>query len=220
MPEPTKMQNSEYEFTQDWFSKNVPVWRQIISKEKPTKILEIGSFEGRSTCWIIEMCTEYAQADVEVYCVDTWEGGIEHQKGGQIETHMSDVERRFDHNISVACSKANQVASVHKIKKLSNYGLPDLMSDGKYGYFDLIYIDGSHQAPDVLTDAVMSFQLLRVGGVMIFDDYLWSMDKPGFQDVLKMPKPAIDAFLNIFQRKMSIFFGAPIIQLYARKIGD
>jgi predicted O-methyltransferase YrrM len=94
------------------------------------------------------------------------------------------------------------------------------MASGKHGYFDLIYIDGSHQAPDVLTDAVMSFQLLKVGGVMIFDDYLWTMDKPGFQDVLKMPKPAIDAFLNIFQRKMSIFFGAPIGQLYARKIGN
>jgi predicted O-methyltransferase YrrM len=94
------------------------------------------------------------------------------------------------------------------------------MASGKHGYFDLIYIDGSHQAPDVLTDAVMSFQLLKVGGVMIFDDYLWSMDKPGFQDVLKMPKPAIDAFINIFQRKMSVFFGAPIGQLYTRKNSD
>lgn len=33
-----------------------------------------------------------------------------------------------------------------------------------------------------------------------------------------MPKPAIDAFMNIFQRKMNIFMGAPIGQLYTRKI--
>jgi hypothetical protein len=133
---------------------------------------------------------------------------------------MSEVERRFDHNVSVARGKTPHPANIHKIKKYSNHGLPDLMASGKYGFFDLIYIDGSHQAPDVLTDAVMSFQLLRVGGVMIFDDYLWSMDKPGSQDVLKMPKPAIDAFINIFQRKMSVFFGAPIGQLYTRKISD
>ena len=220
MTEQSQAVGPQYEFTRDWFSQNVPVWRQIISRDKPTKILEIGSFEGRSTCWIVEMCTEHAQTAIEVYCVDTWEGGIEHQKGGQIETQMSEVERRFDHNISVARSKTPHQADVRKIKKYSNFGLPELMASGKHGYFDLIYIDGSHQAPDVLTDAVMSFQLLRVGGVMIFDDYLWSMDKPGFQDVLKMPKPAIDAFLNVFQRKMSIFFGAPIGQLYARKIAD
>ncbi|MES2343666.1 MAG: hypothetical protein V4597_18515 [Pseudomonadota bacterium] len=65
----------------------------------------------------------------------------------------------------------------------------------------------------------MAFQVLKIGGVMIFDDYLWSMDRPGTQDVLKMPKPAIDAFMNIFQRKMNIFRGAPLGQLYARKIG-
>ncbi len=222
MTEQAQASGLEYEFTRDWFiqTASLPVWRQLIRSNKPTKILEIGSFEGRSTCWIIEICTEHAQSGIEVYCVDTWEGGIEHQKGGQIETQMSEVERRFDHNVSVARGKTPHPASIHKIKKYSNHGLPDLMASGKYGFFDLIYIDGSHQAPDVLTDAVMSFQLLRVGGVMIFDDYLWSMDKPGSQDVLKMPKPAIDAFINIFQRKMSVFFGAPIGQLYTRKISD
>ena len=120
MTEQAQDTGPQYEFTRDWFSQNVPVWRQIISKDKPTKILEIGSFEGRSNCWIIEMCTEHSQSDIEVYCVDTWEGGIEHQKGGQIETQMSEVEQRFDRNISVARSKSKKAASVFKIKKYSN----------------------------------------------------------------------------------------------------
>jgi predicted O-methyltransferase YrrM len=42
--------------------------------------------------------------------------------------------------------------------------------------FDLIYVDGSHQASDVLTDSIITFQLLRVGGVMTFDDYVWCME--------------------------------------------
>jgi hypothetical protein len=33
-----------------------------------------------------------------------------------------------------------------------------------------------------------------------------------------MPKPAIDAFMNIYQRKMQIFSGLPISQLYAYKV--
>jgi predicted O-methyltransferase YrrM len=222
MTEQAQASGLEYEFTNDWFNQTAssPVWRQLISNNKPTRILEIGSFEGRSTCWLIENCTSIVQSDVSIFCVDSWEGGIEHQEGGGKESEMSDVERRFDRNISIASSQSKFNVEIRKIKNYSQFALPLLMSEGKYGFFDLIYIDGSHQAPDVLTDAILSFQLLRVGGVMIFDDYLWSMDRPGTQDVLKMPKPAIDAFLNIFQRKMSIYVGPPISQIYSRKVSN
>jgi hypothetical protein len=33
----------------------------------------------------------------------------------------------------------------------------------------VIYIDGSHEPMDVLTDAVMSWPLLRSNGILIFD---------------------------------------------------
>ncbi len=33
----------------------------------------------------------------------------------------------------------------------------------------IIYIDGSHCPPDVLTDAVMAWKLLTDGGIMILD---------------------------------------------------
>ena len=87
--------------------------------------------------------------------------------------------------------------------------------------FDVVYIDGSHQAPAVLADdAVMAFHLLRSGGLMIFDDYIWSMEPMGQQDPLNMPKPATsDAFLNIFPNgKMQVVRGAPVYQMYAAKV--
>ena len=40
--------------------------------------------------------------------------------------------------------------------------------------FDLIYVDASHLALDVVVDASLSWQLLCGGGVVIFDDYRWS----------------------------------------------
>jgi predicted O-methyltransferase YrrM len=86
--------------------------------------------------------------------------------------------------------------------------------------FDLVYVDGSHIAPDVLADAVLAFQLLRVGGLMIFDDYIWSMDPDGRQDSLRMPKPAIDVFINIFQRKLKVMTGLPLYQLYLTKLSN
>ena len=210
----------EYQFTADWFTRHTPTWIQILEKEKPRKILEIGSFEGRSASWLIEHATQAAGEEIELVCVDTWGGGAEHKADGELPTAMPEVERRFDHNIEVARAKAPHNSVVAKFKGLSSNALAHLMASGKTRHFDLIYIDGSHQAPDVLTDAVMAFCLLKVGGVMIFDDYLWSLDPPETLDVLKMPKPAIDAFLNIFQRKMRLYFGAPLIQLYARKLAD
>ncbi len=201
-----------YEFTNDWFGQNIPIWDQLIPRFSPTKFLEIGSYEGRSTCYLIEKFA--VQAPIDIHCIDTWEGGVEHDK-----STMSDVERRFDKNIALAQAGTKQPALVTKHKKFSNLALADLIAAGKSLNFDVVYVDGSHQAPDVLTDCVMSFQLLRAGGLMIFDDYIWTMEAMGKQDAFNMPKPAIDAFLNIFQRKMQIVRGAPVYQLYAAKVG-
>jgi hypothetical protein len=211
-------ENANYAFTRDWFSFNIPVWKRILDQEKPRKILEIGSFEGRSACHIIEYGSMVAEGDVSLTCVDTWGGSIEHRYGSPLEAAMSEVERRFDHNTRLALTKAVKPVSLCKLKQNSQHALARLITDGAIESFDLIYIDGSHEAPDVLADATMAFPLLRVGGTMIFDDYLWSMDRPGAQDVLRMPKPAIDAFMNLYQRKMVVYPGSPLRQLYARKI--
>ena len=39
--------------------------------------------------------------------------------------------------------------------------------------FDVIYIDGDHTSQAALRDATLSFPLLKSGGLMVFDDYLW-----------------------------------------------
>jgi len=207
------MDSSEFQFSDDWFSRNIQVWDLLIERGKPLKILEIGSYEGRSACYLINTCTAYGA--LELVCVDTWRGGVDHDA-----TLMAEVERRFDRNIALAKARAPGKVEVRKIKAASNVALAALIhSDGRET-FDLIYIDGSHTAPDVLTDAVLAFELLRVQGLMIFDDYLWSMEPPGQQDPLNMPKPAIDAFVNIFQRKLMIYEGTPNHQLYCEKVSS
>lgn len=205
-----------YEYSVDWFSPNIPVWKQLLPQVKPRRILEIGSYEGRSACFFIEQCA--AEAPLELHCIDSWEGGIEHQKGAIAEAVMSDVERRFDANTLFAASQVPHEVKLVKHKTLSHPALAKLIASGEKSSFDLIYIDGSHQAPDVLADAVLAFPLLRVGGLMAFDDYLWHIEPLGRQDPLNMPKPGIDAFLNTYQRKMRVVPGAPLGQIYANKI--
>jgi len=77
----------------------------------------------------------------------------------------------------------------------------------------LIYIDASHYAPDVLSDAVIAFKLLKPGGMLIFDDYLWSGD----ENIVYYPKIAIDAFTNIFSKHIKLI-PAPLNQIYVVKI--
>jgi predicted O-methyltransferase YrrM len=131
---------------------------------------------------------------------------------------MGDAERRFDHNTRLALAKVSNKVTLRKIKQNSRDALARFLATDPIEQFDLIFIDGSHEAPDVLADSVLAFPLLRVGGTLIFDDYIWSDQKPQQRDPLRMPKPAIDAFVNIYQRKIEFYQYLPLWQLYVRKV--
>lgn len=205
----------DYQFTVDWFSYNIPTWQALVPPLAPRRIIEIGCFEGRATTWLIEQCARVQP--IELHCVDTWQGGEEFASVNADGRLLSAAEARFDHNVAAAIARAPHEVLYNKHKARSNQALVEILASGEFGGYDLIYIDGSHLASDVLSDAVLAFELLRVGGLMIFDDYLWCMQADGSQDSLFMPKPAIDAFINIFQRKMKVVVGAPLYQLYAHK---
>jgi predicted O-methyltransferase YrrM len=199
-----------YTITQDWFSNHIPAWEGILARIKPRRVLEIGSYEGLSTTYIIEQCAAFGS--LQIHCIDTWEGAVDLPPEA-----MAGVEARFDKNVKLAINRAAAPVSLHKVKRRSSLVLSDYTARG-VAPFDLIYIDGSHTAADVLVDAVLAFQLLRVGGVMIFDDYLWSMEPALSVDPLNMPKPAVDAFVSTFMRKVRVLPGLPNSQCYVEKI--
>lgn len=216
----TTLSNLEYPadqmvFTNDWFDVVKPVWESLLPQVNPQRVLEIGSYEGASACYLIDQLT--ANAPLEIHCIDTWEGGVEHQDGGNDSADMTAVEYRFHHNTKLAVGKAHHPANLVVHKGYSDLCLARLLTEGRAGYFDFIYVDGSHQAPDVLSDAVLSFKLLREGGVMVFDDYLWAEPLPYGKDPLRCPKTAIDAFINCYFRKVQIL-RAPLYQLYVQKV--
>lgn len=212
------MNNTPYELTNSWFEKSArTIWDSLIPQVNPSRILEIGSYEGASTCYLIDKLS--GSKSIEIHCADSWEGGIEHKVGGSSQVNMSEVERRFKNNTNIAIRNAKNKVTLISHKNYSDLTLSKLISQGKLNYFDMIYIDGSHQAPDVLTDAVLSFKLLKKNGVMIFDDYLWQEPLSYGADPLRCPKIAVDAFTNIYFRKLKII-KAPLYQIYAQKICD
>jgi predicted O-methyltransferase YrrM len=196
-------------FTQDWFSRSIPSWTLILNKlsERTThlRILEVGVFEGRSTCWLLQNHCKTPESSI--VAIDSFQGGIEHQ-GMELGT----LRKRFEANIAT-------VASPAQVEILEGFSLPQLAKLIAEGYqrFDFISIDASHQAPDVLGDAVLGFELLKPGGVMAFDDYIWSPMRPGTENPLLLPKAAIDAFTTLFSQKIRIIPNLPLYQLYIQK---
>lgn len=199
-----------FRFSQDWFSHHIPAWNKILPLLRPSRVLEIGSYEGRATSYMIETCCAFGP--LQITCVDTWAGAADLS-----DTMMAGVEARFDENTRLAIDVAHAPVSLRKIKQPSAIALAGFVASGE-PQFDLIYVDGSHTAPDVLIDAVLAFQLLRVGGIMIFDDYLWTLEPQASVDALNLPKPAVDAFANIFMRKVRLIAGMPNAQCYLEKI--
>lgn len=208
-----------YQFSNTWFQSSAKKnWDILIPQFiTPSKILEIGSYEGASVCYLIEKLASIKP--MEIHCVDTWEGGVEHQQGGGAETNMQSVESRFLQNTSRAIEMTQGHVDLQIHKGSSDLRLAQLLSEGKQGYFDFIYVDGSHQAPDVLCDAVLAFRLLKPGGMMVFDDYLWHEDLKDGRDPLRCPKPAIDAFVNLYFRKVNVI-PMHLYQIYLQKITD
>lgn len=200
------------EFTNDWFEFSKPRWNHLVPNANPSKILEVGSYEGASAYFLVEKLA--CNKPIELHCVDTWEGSIESNV-----SDMSAVERRFDSNLALAMDAAEHEVALRKHKGRSDEILPRLLAEGYAGYFDFVYIDGSHQAPDVLCDAVLGFRLCRPGGFLVFDDYLWNDHTSQGRDILRSPKPAIDAFTNIYARKLK-FLPALLYQIYLQKTSD
>lgn len=163
-------------FTTDWFSSAVDGIERTLRRHcsMPTAILEIGSWEGRSACWFLDRFP-----DARITCVDTFEGA----PGEYAGLDVGGIKARFTHNMA---EYGDRVTVRHGPSSRELYGL-DPES------FDVVYVDGSHAEDDALLDLVLSYGLLKPGGVMLVDDY-----RGGHDGVRR----AVDAFAAAFSTKI------------------
>ena len=186
-------QQKGYQFSQDWFSHNLLIWEQFLSSLKgltDLRILEIGSWEGRSTCWLLENIATDPTA--RIACIDTFEGSVEHAVMVD-QTVLKTIEQRFDWNLE----KTGTPEKVRKVVGRSQTVLRSLIPNT----YHLAYIDGSHIASDVLEDTLLTWQLVKIGGLIIFDDYGFVFAPEIAEDP---PKVAIDVFLKLFKKKIKL----------------
>jgi predicted O-methyltransferase YrrM len=165
------------QFSTDWFEGHVDNWQRWLGAfagRPGLRALEIGSFEGRSTVWMLEHIL--TAADSRIDCIDLFEPA---------EVY-GDYPARFLANTAPWRERITMHAgrSFEMLRQVR-------------GPYHIVYIDGWHSAFGALADGVMSWPLLKVGGVMIFDDYLWIPLKYGR---IGRPNKLVRELSNLFGR--------------------
>lgn len=162
----------------NWFSsqtKNFERFLRPFSGLDNLYFLQIGAYTGDASKWILDNILTSNSSFL--FDIDTWQGSDENIHK---EFNWQDVELVYD-------NKMLPYKNVVKYKTTSSMFLKNCIDS-----FDFIYIDGDHTADAVYKDAILSFPLLKQGGIMAFDDYLWHHDtnNPELE-----PKLGIDRFL-------------------------
>jgi predicted O-methyltransferase YrrM len=173
------------EFAYDWTSANFPLWTRFLApyRDQPTRVLEIGSYEGRSAIFFLNFLRRST-----LVCVDVWDASVLEpylvQEMPEILVEYPLAEGRFDRNLSGFADR------VTKIKARSSDALAELGVGRER--FDLIYVDGDHRRAGAYRDCVLSWPLLKPGRMLLIDDYDFDL---GPTAAFK-PKQGIDAFLH------------------------
>ena len=188
----------EYKFTEHWFG-NQDLNIFLDKNGNKLDFLEIGSFEGKSTVWFLENILTHP--DSTITCIDPWTSYSQNTDSfnsygeNGTEWNFNEHKNTFLFNIQLS-GFSNKVKIEHG---LSTEILPRLITEKKQ--YDIIFIDGNHTTSFVISDAVMSWYLLKIGGIMIFDDYIW-----GQMGTTLAPKLAVDSFVSCFADYLQVIW--------------
>jgi len=130
---------------------NLEIIYNLMLREKPERTIEIGMAQGRSAL-MFAACHRLLEHD---------------------GTHQHIVIDPFQSsdwdNTAVLQLKTAQLLDYVKVYEMpSSKCLPLLIRDG--ASFDLAYVDGSHLFEDVFVDFYFLYELISVGGIILFDD--------------------------------------------------
>ena len=171
-------------FSQKWFLNNFEIFTFFLPEDKSLKFdyLEVGCYEGLSSFYVL---SEYKF--VNAFFSDIWD--MPNPNSKTLSTNFDLIEKAFDQNLSGFDFKKMKNDSVISMRKLLKENV----------HFDFIYIDGSHNGEDILSDAIEAFKILKVNGLMFFDDFLQHDDNRILQSYV-----GIDKFLSLYSDYLEI----------------
>ena len=174
----------EKNFSNKWFLNNFDIFNFFLPKEKNSKFdyLEVGCFEGLSSFFVL---SEYKAVNAILF--DIWD--MPNPNSKTLSHNFNSIEKAFDNNLSGF--------NFTKIKDDSVVAMRKLFKQNKS--FDFIYIDGSHNGEDILSDAIEAFKILKKEGLIFFDDFLQYDKNRALQSY-----DGIEKFLNLYSNYLKI----------------
>lgn len=141
-----------------------------ISRNKRIVAVEIGSYLGASTCFIVKALSKSSS----IICIDTWGNDAMKYVENDSDSNPRDTYNEFNINTAEYRDK------IVKIRKRSSDAIQDVkcMTDN----IDFIFIDGNHLYDSVQEDWNNYSPLLRKNSVVIFHDVGWA---EGVRKVIK-----------------------------------
>ena len=174
----------EKSFSNKWFLNNFDIFSFFLPQDKNSKFvyLEVGCFEGLSSFFVL---SEYKAVDATL--LDIWD--MPNPNSKTLSHNFNSIENTFDDNLSRF--------NFTKIKDDSVVAMRKLFKQNKS--FDFIYIDGSHNGEDILSDAIEAFKILKKEGLIFFDDFLQHDKNRALQSY-----EGIEKFLNLYSNYLKI----------------
>ena len=136
----------------------------ICKYAQPRRIFEIGTYTGSST-FVMAMNTP-CQTEVFTLDLDPSKSGM-HEHGVEVGGLRAFTEGT-SYQESPFAKKIHQLFGNSLTFDYSSF----------YGSIDLMFIDANHTYDFVKPDTENAFKLLRPGGIIMWDDYLWDEHHP------------------------------------------
>jgi len=158
---------------QGWGGNN-PIFEKLITRIKPSSIIEVGTWKGQSAINMANIVKAQG-LNCKIYCVDTWLGSLEFwdwlnhtpERDLLLKNGYPQVYYQFLSNV-VHCNHQDIIVPVPLPSNLAAKLLKKMEVTA-----DLIYIDASHEEDDVYADICSYKNLLSENGVLFGDDYGW-----------------------------------------------
>lgn len=154
----------------------------------PGDVVEIGSWQGRSTCFLAQACRDANNGIVRA--IDHFKGNVgkqHHYKVGCDD--LSDLKANFQHNITQAGLAEHVKLYDMPAAEAARNHLTD------FANVRMLFIDGDHSYEGASRDITHFAPLLRPRGIIVFDDY--HSDCPGVRQAVRehiFDNPAFGCF--------------------------
>jgi predicted O-methyltransferase YrrM len=154
------------------------------------KIVEIGSFLGRSTHYLATALVNAGKENVKIYSVDTYAGSTEHSGLNLPQDFMhifkDNLQYFIGRNMVIPCQGRSDSKEIL-----------DMFEDESIDY---IMVDGAHEYEPVMEDIENWWPKLKPTGTMFGDDYLLESVKQAVPHSLnKIGSPAFGANSSVEQ---------------------